>query len=150
MFGSILIRCKMTPDNIKDIPLEKLAEQRYGLMDTAPNAILIDNEIERQKRMHQHQLDLDLVMKQVRWMKFSVLAGVLSALLGVILGWLLQRNWPPAQPQNITPKVQSETSSSTSVDRKEKVVTVPSEPPLKKTPNHRLDTDRQKTPTGQP
>lgn len=42
----------MTPDDIKDTPLEKFAEQRWGVMDTAPNAILIDNEIERRKRLH--------------------------------------------------------------------------------------------------
>ncbi len=112
----------MIPDDIKDIPLEKLAERRYGLNDTAPNAILIDNEIERRKRLHQHELDLDLVLRQVRWMKFSVLATVISVLLGVTLGFWLERSLSPTcsettidkstqQKSNISPLVHPKTST---------------------------------------
>jgi hypothetical protein len=142
----------MTPDDIKDTPLEKLAEQRWGVMDTAPTAILIDNEIERRKRLHQHELDLDLVLRQVRWMKFSVLATVASALLGVILGIFLERNLPPTQTQTpaqstrqepiVSPSVHPETSTA------EKSVT--SEPPSKKAPSKRLDTNLAERPPGQP
>ena len=92
---------------------EQLAEVQEGLHEPTKTNILIEREWRRRDMITQHELNLDLVLKQVRWMKFSVLAGVLSALLGVILGWLLQRNWPPTQLENIAPKVQSQTSSST-------------------------------------
>ena len=142
----------MTPDDIKDTPLEKLAEQRWGVMDTAPNAILIDNEIERRKRLHQHELDLDLVLRQVRWMKFSVLATVASALLGVILGIFLERNLPQTQTQTPAQSTQQEPNVSPSVHPEASTAkkNVTSEPPSKMTPNKRLDTNLAGRPPGQP
>ncbi len=104
---------------------EGLANFRENHHASTKEGILADKEFERRARLHQHELDRKLLAEQVRWMKFSLLVGVASALAGVILGWLLQRNWPPGQSQNITPKVQSETSPSKAVDHKEKTVSVP-------------------------
>lgn len=119
-----------------------------------PNAVLARLEFERRAQLaqhklaldtlieqhnlaqkllaEQHQLDLKLVAKQVRWTQFSILASIASALAGVILGWLLQRNWPAAQPQNTAPTVRSQTSPSKTVDSKENAESVPSKPPESK------------------
>ena len=94
---------------------DDLAKVQDGLRGNPRENILIENEWRRRERIEQHKLDLDLVLRQVRWMKFSVSAGVISALLGVILGWLLQRNWPPAQPQTTTQSVEQKTTVSPSV-----------------------------------
>jgi len=120
----------MTPDDIKNTPLKQLAEQRYGLDNNHPDSILIDNEIERRKRSHQHELDLDLVAKQVRWMKWSTLATVAAALIGATVGALvtfwLQHNPQPRQPESPTQPAQQQSGELTSVDRTEKAVsTVP-------------------------
>ncbi len=127
---------------------DDLAKVQEGLHEPTLDNILIEREWLRRDRIEQHKLDLDLVLKQVRWMKFSVLAGVLSALLGVILGWLLQRNWPPTQSENIAPKVQSETILPTSARRTEKVVSFPYKPPAKNQPNHRLEETLRAPQTG--
>ena len=93
------------------------------------HVLLADRELERRARIEQHELDRKLIAEQVRWMKFSVLASIVSALAGVILGWYLQRSWPLPQSQNTTPKVQSQTSPSKAVGREEKAESVPSKPP---------------------
>jgi hypothetical protein len=105
----------------------QLAQHKLAL-----DTLIEQHKLAQQLLAEQHQLDLKLVVKQVRWMKFSTLAGVISALVGVILGWLLQRNWPPTQPQSTAPTVQSQTSASKAVDRKEKAELVPSKPPESK------------------
>ena len=52
--------------------------------------ILAEKEWERRARERQHELDLALMFKQVRWMKYSVMASVIAALLGAIVGAILQ------------------------------------------------------------
>lgn len=111
----------MNPEDLKKLsadfskrPNDELAELRPNKLDTSLDAILIDKEFERRARLEQHQLDLQLIAKQVRWMKFSVAATIISALLGVIVGAYLQRNSPPAQPQMTTRPVEQKTIVSPS------------------------------------
>jgi len=137
-------------DKFRNMSDDDLAKVQEGLHEPTLDNILIEREWLRRDRIEQHKLDLDLVLKQVRWMKFAVLAGVLSALLGVILGWLLQRNWPPIQSENIAPKVQSQTSSSTVVDRKENGVTIPHKLPVRNSSNHWVEKDARQASTSHP
>ena len=53
------------------------------------NTSLANNELERRNRIHQHELDLKLITKQVRWMKFSVCAIIIAAIISGILGYYL-------------------------------------------------------------
>ena len=106
---------KTLSEDIKKRSPEELAQIRTNKIDTSLHAILIDKEFERRVRLEQHGLDLQLIAKQVRWMKFSVAATIISALLGVILGAYLQRNWLPAQPQMTTGSVEQKTIVSPSV-----------------------------------
>jgi len=100
---------KKISDDIRKYSHEDLAQTRTNKIDTSLLAILIDKEFERRARLEQHQLDLQLIAKQVRWMKFSVAATIISALLGVIVGAYLQRNWPLPQPQMTTRPVEQKT-----------------------------------------
>jgi hypothetical protein len=88
----------------------RLAELRANKPIDSARAILIDKEFERRARIEQHKLDLQLMTQQVRWMKFAVIATILSALLGVILGAYLQRNWPIDQQQKPLQSIQEKTS----------------------------------------
>ena len=76
-------------EDCKKLSIDQLAVQRDGSANNSPKAILIDNEIERKKRIHQHELDLKLITKQVRWMKFSVCAILIAAVMGGIVGYYL-------------------------------------------------------------
>ena len=109
---------KTLSEDIKKRSHEELAQIRTNKIDTSLHAILIDKEFERRARIAQHELDLQLVLKQVRWMKFSVLATIISALLGVIVGAYLQRNWPSLQSQTISRSVEQKTAVSPSVHPK--------------------------------
>jgi hypothetical protein len=104
----------MNSEELKKLSPEELAETRWGYKDNTPVAILIEKEFERRARIEQHELDLKLVLKQVRWMKFSVIATILSALLGIILGAYLQRNWPTIQPTMPKQLIEPQTLGSTS------------------------------------
>ena len=76
----------------------------------------------------QHELDLKLVMKQVRWMKFSAIIGIAGTIVGALLTAWLQPSRPSPRPQPSVSQAQKETAKSTSVDRKEKAESVPSKP----------------------
>ncbi len=78
----------------------KLAAEK-GRTDANTNTqrgVLIDNEIERRKRIHQHELDLKLIAMQEKSMKTSsiitaictISGAVAGAILTVLLQWLLK------------------------------------------------------------
>ena len=122
---------------------DDLAKVQEGLHEPTLENILIEREWLRRDRIAQHELDLDLVLRQVRWMKFAAILGAAMTLTGAIAGAILT-SWLSSTPQlwqekNKTPKVQSQTSSSTAVDYKEKDVLAPSQPPVKNSSNPRLD-----------
>lgn len=91
---------------------EELARWQAGWKEQTEYFILAKKEWERRDRLKQHELDLQLLSRQVRWMKFAVIATILSTLLGVILGAYLQRNWPIDQQQKTVQSTQEKTSVS--------------------------------------
>ncbi|MDQ7838801.1 MAG: hypothetical protein RDU59_09990 [Thermodesulfobacteriota bacterium] len=92
---------------MKDIDLTimsdlQLAEYKQGCREDNPRAVLVEKEFERRARLEQHKLDLILIGKQVQWMKFSAILGVVAALVGAIIGAYLAVKMPEflkKQPQ---------------------------------------------------
>lgn len=65
------------------------------------NTSLANNELERRNRIHQHELDLKLITKQVRWMKFSVCAIIIAAIISGILGYYLSTLGNPSSDKQL-------------------------------------------------
>lgn len=87
-----LIKMKKEIQNSKDcenLSIDDLAELRAGIADNSQKAVLIDNEIDRKKRIHQHELDLKLLNKQAKLMKTSNIIIAISTIAGAIVGALL-------------------------------------------------------------
>ena len=78
----------LNSENIKEIPIEKLAAMRNKDVQSSEQ-VLIEQEFKRRERIHQHELDLKLITKQVKWMKFSVFAILGAALISGIVGYYL-------------------------------------------------------------
>jgi hypothetical protein len=112
---------------------EHLAVVKAGRAPGNLEAFLADQEIARRDRLKQHELDLRLIADQVRWMKFSTFAGVFGTIAGAIIGALiaywLQDKPSMRQSESVPRSTQQESAPSTSVDRKEKGVSVPSKTP---------------------
>ncbi len=89
---------------IRKMSAVELAGFRANKTDNSVPAILAERELERRTRIHQHELDLDLLFKQGRWMKWSTLATVGATLIGAIAGamltYWLQSNPQPKQPES--------------------------------------------------
>lgn len=77
--------------NLKKMSDLELAEFKQGMREDHPRAVLVEKEFERRAREEQHKLDLDLIAKQVRWMKFSVMAAIAAAVIGALLTYFLSR-----------------------------------------------------------
>ena len=77
----------MNIEDIENFTLEQLA----SLIDdnNTTHALLASNELDRRKRIQQHELDLKLIEKQVKWMKFSVCAIIVAAIISGIVGYYL-------------------------------------------------------------
>ncbi len=78
--------------NSKDcekLSIDELARERSGAASNCTRAVLIDNEIERKKRIHQHELDLKLIEMQSKSMKTSNIIIAISTIAGAIVGALL-------------------------------------------------------------
>lgn len=80
---------KTLSDDFRKRTDDELAEIRTNKIDTSLHAILIDKEFERRARIAQHELDLQLVLKQVQWMKFAAILGAIATLIGGIAGAIL-------------------------------------------------------------
>jgi hypothetical protein len=95
--------------------------------------ILVDREIARRERLHQHELDLKLIAEQVRWMKFTAILGPVTTIIGIIVGALLtfwlQQSQPPRQLQKELQPAPQQSGASTSGDHTEKAESVPSKNP---------------------
>jgi hypothetical protein len=70
-------------EKFRKMPDDKLAEVQHGLLGKSAEDILIEKEWRHRDRLAQHKLNLKLL----RW---SILGGAVSALLGVLLGWILK------------------------------------------------------------
>jgi hypothetical protein len=105
--------------------------------NVADYRILAEKEFQRRERLEQHKLDLELMAKQVRWMKFaailtasfSIIAAIVGAIAGAILTLWLQDKPSPKQSESLPRSSQQESAPSTSVDRTEKTESVPSKSP---------------------
>lgn len=92
------------------------------------SGILIDQEIARRERLHQHELDLKLIADQVRWMKFTaiitaaatLIAAVVGAIAGAVLAYWLQPVLRQLQSVPPVSKSLQQNDSPTAPDRKEK------------------------------
>jgi hypothetical protein len=85
-------------ETVKRMSDEELAAFRADKGDTSLSAIMAEREFERRARLEQHRLDLDLVLRQVQWMKFAAILGSVATLIGAIVGALLifwLQNNPP-------------------------------------------------------
>lgn len=74
---------------LSDMTDNELAQWQAGWKPGTENHILAEKEWARRERIAQHDLDLELIAKQVRWMKYSIIASVISALIGAVVGSLL-------------------------------------------------------------
>jgi hypothetical protein len=112
---------------------EHLAVVKAGRVTGNLEAILADQEMARRDRLKQHELDVKLIADQVRWMKFSTVAGVLGTIVGAIIGalltYLLQDRPSLRQSESQPRSTQQESVPSTTVDRTEKAESVPSKTP---------------------
>jgi hypothetical protein len=82
---------KIEIQNSKDcekLSIDELAaiRPRYN---NSPGAVLIDNEIDRKKRVHQHELDIKLVARQSKWTMISIAATLIGVILGAYLTYYL-------------------------------------------------------------
>lgn len=88
---------------------------------------------EKEQIQLQHKLNMELVTKQVRWIKFSVILNCVAIILGVVLGWFLSElkssQQPKSNPQSAI-QFQSELSTSETHYGK-KADKVPLQPPIK-------------------
>ena len=75
---------EITSQNIKGIPIEELANIRQGLQSDHPEAILIDNEIERRNRIHQHELNLDLISRTARRARRAEIIAIIAAIIATV------------------------------------------------------------------
>jgi hypothetical protein len=71
-------------------------------------ATLAHLEFQRKLTKEQHQLDIRLMTKQVRAMRFAAILGVITAIVGAIVGAYLQHMWSQQPPRCAQPTVQQE------------------------------------------
>lgn len=80
-------------DEIKEWTIEQLAKRRDDLSNNSPNAVLIDNEIDRRRREQQHELNLIILDRQTkanrRTTYISIIGTVIATIVGIIVGKFL-------------------------------------------------------------
>lgn len=123
---------KITPEYLKTLSDEEVAK-----LMVSPNddyiSLLAAQESDRRGRLYQHELDIKLMARQVRWMKFSAIIGVVGSLAGVYLGTYLEHNWPQTQQPISKIQVQQRISSLSAVHHiRTSVLNPKGSPPLKK------------------
>ena len=128
-------RTREITERLERYTIEQIVAFKVNHNDPA-DILVADRELARRdsqrERLEQHQLDLQLIAKQVRWMKFSALIGVGGTIAGVLLGAWLQWSRSPTPPEPSPSRVQQQSSGTESVDRKEKAESVPLKPPESK------------------
>lgn len=90
-------------------------------------------EYEKQQIELQHKLNMEVMTKQVRWIKFSAVLNAIAIIAAVLLGWYLSELKSVQQPRlNPQPVIQSRIEPSTSESHYEqKALSVPSsQPPI--------------------
>ena len=79
----------ITSDELKNISDSELATIQASNHHQSEEYILAEKEWQRRERLKQHELDLVLMSKQVRAMKFSAILGVVAVLAGAIVGAII-------------------------------------------------------------
>jgi len=80
----ITSKMDITSETIKDVPIEELAKIRQGLPSDHPEAILIDSEIDRRNRIHQHELNLDLLSRTDRRSRRAEVIAIIAVIIGAL------------------------------------------------------------------
>lgn len=80
----------MNTKDIQEKSTETLAAMLNEDIQSGQN-VLIKEELKRRERIHQHELDLKLITKQVKWMKFSVCAIIIAAIISGLIGYGLTK-----------------------------------------------------------
>lgn len=136
-------------ESLKKMPLESLIAYAAGGGLQAPREIakfvydqrMMEQQYEYTKQQIelQHLKNMQLLSRQLRWLKWSAILNLIGLLAAVLLGWFLQE-WKSksilstSKQQNI----QSQTEPSISVPHSEqKVYKVPSLQPPKKNEIHK-------------
>ena len=75
---------EITSETIKNVEIEELAKIRQGLPSDHPEAILIQNEIDRRGRLHQHELNLDLISRTDRRARRAEIIAIIAAIIAAL------------------------------------------------------------------
>jgi hypothetical protein len=76
-------------DDLKKLDDDTLSSHIVGLSRETQHSLLAKWEWERRKLEQQHEYDRKLLAEQVKWMKYSALMAVVSALIGAVVGAIL-------------------------------------------------------------
>ena len=124
---------KELTENLRKMSAEDLADFQAAQATVPQYAILAEKEFERRARQEQHKLDLELVVKQGQWMKFSAILGIVGTIAGAIIGALLiyslQDKPPPKQLESPRRASQQEKVPAKTANHTEKAESVPSKSP---------------------
>lgn len=123
---------QFTAEELKTKTDEELATEAERHDSRSSEGVLINREWQRRERAAQykdnkkqielqHQKNMELVNKQLRWIKFSAILTAIATLLAVVLGWYLSEIKSLRYPKSDKPPIiQSHTEPSTSASHYEK------------------------------
>jgi len=130
-------------DNLKHLSIEQLARKIAGgsagssieMAKLVYNEQIIDRQHEYAKQQieHQHVRNVELLKKQLRWIKFSAILNCIALLAAVLLGWFLQE-WKskpipfPSAQQNIQSQKEPSQLPNLATDSERKNDIVPYKP----------------------
>ena len=108
---------------------------QYFLIENMLKRRLVEKQHELSKVQIelQHKHNMDLMNKQLRWIKFSAILNAIALLAAVLLGFFLQELKSTPNPSPSTQQsIQSQIKPSTSASHSEKITDkVPLRPPIK-------------------
>jgi len=131
-------------EEISKLPMPELAEIMAGREEIGSKAnfakliyeerqMAKKHEYEKEQIQLQHKLNMALMTKQLRWIKFSAILNALAIIAGVLLGWYLSEIKSVQNPkESVQQTIQSQTKPSTSASRSESESDkIPFKPPKK-------------------
>lgn len=131
-------------EKYKELPMQELCEimADYESSKSKANIARLVYEEQKMAKKHkyelqqiqkQHDLNMDLVTRQVRWIKFSAVLNAIAIIIGIVLGWYLSELKALKQPKlNSRPAIHSQNESLTSVPHSiGKALSIPSQPSIK-------------------
>jgi len=103
---------QFTAEELKSKSVEELAILGERNSPISAEGILVSEERQRRYRLEQHKLDMELMIKQVRSMRFAAIIGVIATLIGAILGAYLQYSLPQWSHNNTQLTIKQEIGKS--------------------------------------